>query len=231
MRIGTANLRNLPDMTPAQVADDTATIMEHTSLCGLQEIQPGEDTPVIRRKLGKGWHLVGGSYETPIVFKLARWELVDHRTLAFHRPSLPIRESIYGAVTSVLLRDLNHPHRPPFAVVNTHLVVGGYNGAKLPVVADRWRIEWGIYRDEAIRYWKRGHTVYLTGDLNNPRPPRIQPVTDWGWLTPSGPPDHIGQLRNPAGVHLGHHQHQAIALHSDHDLHVVSGPLWAPGES
>lgn len=229
--LGTANIRNFPDLHPHQVAADTLTIMANVTLAGLQEIQPGEDTDVVLHELGPHWRMVGRDRETPIVVNQRRWEVLDHHLLPFSRPALPRPQNRFGAVTSVILQSVERRGLPPFAVVNSHLVSGGYNGPKLPVVADRWRVEWGMYQDEALRLWKQGLTVFATGDLNNPRPPRLRPHDDFSWLSPEGGPDHLGELRHHESVSLAGPIHQRVPLNSDHDLHVVSGPLRRADES
>lgn len=230
--LGTANIQNLPDMRPKLVAADARTIMANTTVAGLQEIQPEEDTDVILHQLGDGWGMKGRARETPVIYNRRLWESLDHRVIPFHRPRLPHPESVNGAVVSVVLKARDRPALPPFAVLNTHLVSGGYNGDRLDVIADRWRVEWGIVRDEAFRLWKRGLTVFVVGDLNAPRPPKLQPLNSFQWLSPAtGTPDHLGELRHPESVYIRHPRHQVVPLHSDHDLHVISGPLRHAGWS
>lgn len=225
MRIGTANVRNFPDMSQRQVAQDASTIAASCTLAGLQEIQPHEDTPVLRGALGPDWWLVGGTHETPIIGRADKWELMGHHLIPFSRPKLPRPASVHGAVTSAVVCSTTRHRLPPFAVVNVHLVSNGYNGDRLEVIQDRWRIEWGIFRDECLRLHKRGLTVFTTGDLNNPRPPQLRPHALFTWLTPQRGPDHIGQLEHHDSVVIGPHDQEVVPLNSDHDLHVVSGPL------
>lgn len=225
MKLGTANIQNLPDMPARKVAQDAATIAQHVTLCGLQEIQPGEDPEVIMTSLPGSWWMVGGQHETPIIGDGRRWEVLDHHLIPFHRPKLPRPASSWGAVTSVVLRFRRHPKRPRFAVVNTHLPANGYNGARLERIQDRWRVEWSILTQEVLRLHNRGLTVYVTGDLNNPRPPQLRPVSRSKWLTPSGPPDHIGQVVRSTSVAMVHPETRRVPLNSDHDLIVIRGPL------
>lgn len=226
MKLGTANIRNFPDMRPELVAADTLTIMANTSLCGLQEIQPHEDTPVVLAQLGQRWGLVGGAYETPIIYNAHRWELLDHHAIPFHRPRLPRPESVHGAVVSGVFRSVQRRKLPPFAVVNVHLVAGGYNAERLPVVADRWRVEWGMYQDEALRLWRHGLSVFAVGDLNHPKPPKLRPHGSFTWLSPSlGGADHLGVLENGESVSMRSPMNFRVPLNSDHDLRVISGPV------
>lgn len=223
--LGSANIQNFPDHPPRQVAQDASTVALHCTLAGLQEIQPHEDTSVIRDAMD-GWWIAGAGHETPIVGKASRWELLEHNVLPFHRPKLPRPENPHGAVTSVIVKSVERRHLPRFAVVNVHLVSGGYNGPKLPQVADRWRVEWGMYQDECVRLWKQGLTVFAVGDLNNPRPPQLRPHEHFTWLSPSGgTPDHLGQLTHQDSVVIVTPVHQRVPLNSDHDLHVITGPL------
>lgn len=233
MKLGTANVRNFPDMDAQLVAEDLATILHRTTVCGLQEIQPGEDSKVLAFLAAReGFGAIGLGLETPIVWDTDTWVMLDHRVLSFDRPHMPRPQNRYGGVVSAVFRSVRHKLLPKFAVLNTHLVSGGYNGPKLPVVADRWRVEWGLYRDEAIRLVRQGLTVYAVGDLNNPRPPKLRPHEQFQWLTSQGRgPDHIGQLEALEGVHIGTYDTSVVSLHSDHNLLVVSGPLRGPHEN
>lgn len=233
--LGTANIRNYPDMSPEEVAADTRAVMEHTSVAGLQEIQPGEDTEVVREQLEPHWRMVGQHTEVPIVWDSRKWQLREHAMVAFHRPRLPRPQNRFGAVTSAVFRSVERPHLPPFAVLNTHLVSGGFNGPRVLVIQDRWHTEWQRYQDEAARLWHQGLTVFAVGDLNNPTPPKLRPHQHFTWLTPQKGPDHAGQLQHDASVTIGatysphgpvaqlHHHH--VPLNSDHDLLTVTGTL------
>lgn len=225
MKLGTANIQNFPDQPRPDVREDARTVRAKVTLGGLQEIQPREDTPVIQAALGHGWWMVGPARETPIVGKHSRWKLLDFHQTAFHRPPLPRPQNRFGAVTSAVVRSVRKPHLPAFAVVNVHLVSGGYNGPKLDVIQDRWRVEWGIYRDEVARLHRQGLTVFTTGDLNNPRPPDMHGPGRFVWLSPKGGPDHIGCMPHERSVQLSKARHDRFPLNSDHDLHRISGPL------
>lgn len=225
MKLGTANVKNFPDMDPGKVAADTRTIMEHTSVAGLQEIQPGEDTPVVRQQLAPHWRIVGDNYETPIVWDSREWRLQASHSVAFHRPRLPRPQNPHGAVTSATFSSVERPHLRPFAVLNAHLVAGGYNGPRILTIQDRWRTEWGIYQDMALHLWHQGLTVFAVGDLNNAHPPKLRPHGAFAWLSPMKGPDHLGQLEHESSVVMGMPEHQAVPLNSDHALHTLSGPL------
>lgn len=222
MKIGTANIRNFPDMTPRQVAQDASTVAASCTLAGLQEIQPHEDTRVIENALGDDWWMVARGREVPVIGRNDRWRLLDHWVIPFHRPDLPRPQNVHGGVVSVVVRSVRKPQLPPFALVNTHLVSGAHNGPKLAALQPRYSVEWGMFRDEVLRLFRMGYTVFCVGDLNNPRPPRLTPR--FAWLTPDGAPDHIGQLVHQHSVRLARPRHRRWSLNSDHALHVVSGP-------
>lgn len=225
MKLGTANIRNFPDMTPGQVARDVRTVARHTSLCGLQEIQVGEDTPVVRDNLPSGWTMVGGHTTSPIVLNGHLWRVLEHAASRTHRPRLSRVENPFLDIVSVTVESRKRPHLPMFAVVNTHLVSGGYNAQHLPDVAAQWDEEWALLAEEVHRLWRDELTVYVVGDLNHPRPPRLNPMARFRWLTPSGPADHIGELENPLSVTMPDSSHEAVELNSDHKLHVLRGGL------
>jgi hypothetical protein len=226
VKLGTANIQNFPDHSPSAVRADVATVAAHVTLAGLQEIQPGEDTPLVRKELGPDWWVSGGKCETPIIGRSDRWELIDHHQIPFDRPAgLPRPQNAHGAVTSVIVRSATKARLPAFAVVNVHLISGGHNGPRLPVLAARWAVEWGMYKDECLRLYRLGLSVYAVGDLNDHDPPRFGWRLPFRWLSPTGGPDHIGELVHERSVELASSKHDAIQLHSDHDLHLISGPL------
>lgn len=229
MKLGTANIRNFPDMTPAQVAEDAVRVAVHTTICGLQEIRPDEDTDVVQAALGPHWAMVGTQLETPIAYRRHVWHLLEVETQKFHRPDLPRPQSRFGGITSAVFASVKRRHLPPFAVVNSHLVSGGMNGPRLPVIADRWLVEWGLYVDTIQALHRRGFTVLTTGDLNNSRPPAVPPLRHWEWLNPDAKgPDHLGQLEAPATIGravLRSPAWQTYVMNSDHPLHVVTGPF------
>lgn len=226
MKLGTANIQNFPDMPARQVALDASVIAASCTLAGLQEIQPREDTPVVERALDDGWWMVGRHREVPVIGREDRWQLLDHWVVPFDRPELPRPQNRHAGVVSVVVRSATKRHLPPFALVNTHLVAGGYNGDKDPRIQQRWDVEWGLYRDEALRLYRMGLSVFTVGDLNHPRPPQVGRVVPFQWLSPSGTPDHLGMVVNDASVTLGAGwSHERIPLHSDHALHRITGPL------
>lgn len=225
MRLGTANIQNFPDMSPAAVAADALTVAANTNLCGLQEIQPTEDTPVVMGSLGPHWQVWGKHRECPIAWNTRRWNLQWGNVVPFDRPKLPRPQNRHAGVVSVVLESVDRPHLPPFAVVNTHLVAGGMNGPHLPTIAARWKVEWGMFQDEALRLWRQGLTVFAVGDLNHPRPNKLRPHDSFRWLSPMGTPDHIGVLENLDSVRLAAPHHERKPLNSDHGLHVVSGRM------
>lgn len=225
MRIGTANIRNFPDMAPAAVKADARTVARHTTLCGLQEIQPGEDTAVVRAGLGPGWWLAGEGHETPIVGRGDLWTLEDHNVIPLERPAgLPRPQNRFSAVTSVVVKPVKRPHLPTFAVVNTHLISGAFNGPRLPVLVPQWEREGDAYIAEAHRLHSCGLTVFLTGDLNAHAPHGMSCVLWWAFGI-----DYIGIMGHRRGVTIGKASDTTFRLNSDHDLAVVSGALTKPG--
>jgi hypothetical protein len=223
VKLGTANIQNFPDHPAREVAQDASTVAASCSLAGLQEIQPHEDTPVVRGALGPDWWMVGGHREVPIIGRADRWELLDHYVVAFDRPHLPRPQNPHGGIVTAIVRSVKRPKLPAFAVVNTHLVAGGHNGPKNPLVAQRWEVEFKLLRAQVSGLHGSGFSVFVVGDLNDPRPPRLGPT--FQWLSPQHSPDHLGQLVHSGGVQLVDPTHERVPLNSDHDCHVISGPL------
>ncbi len=219
MRIGTANIRNHPDMPRSAVEADIHTVVKHTSLCGLQEIQPGEDTPVVRYSIPGWWGMIGGECEAPIIWNSERWHLTDQWVHTWKRPKLSRPENPTPGIVSGVFRSHKRKSLPRFAVVNTHLVAGGYNVQRLPDVKRQWDIEWAMVQAEIARLHAMALTVYVLGDFNRGEMPGR------GWLTPDGPPDHLREVVNTHSVYLFQPSHEAVVLNSDHKLHKVTGAL------
>lgn len=211
-------------MTPAQVAADASRVASLTSLCGLQEIQPDEDTDVVVEALGTGWGMVGWELEVPIVYKHARWRLRSRQVIKFRRPpGLPGHHSVNGGIVAAVFGRTARPHLPSFAVVNTHLINAGEDQA----TQARWTTEWTTYLDVVRSYARHGLTVFTTGDLNVIRPPEVP--GHWRWLNDKARNlDHIGTMTTAARPRWQMAEHvtqDKYDLNSDHKLHVITGPL------
>jgi hypothetical protein len=212
-------------MDPAKVGECAVAVSRHTSICGLQEIQVGEDTQVVEAALPRWWRLIGTEGTSPIALNQRRWVVLSANSTRTRRPHLSRVENPYLDITAVAVRSHKRPNLPPFAVVNTHLVSGGYNAQHLPDVARQWDREF-TQLESVVHDWRiQGLTVYVVGDLNHHRPPEMLPARRFAWLTPTGQPDHVGQLVDPSSVQLKRPTHQALRVPSDHKLHVVTGPL------
>lgn len=128
MRLGCANIKNFPDMSPEKVRADGKTVGSHCTLWGGQEINPGEDAPVVLKGLESNnapWAAVLTQFAEPIFYRTDLWEPFDEFFIREEHPlSLPGPHGLHDAITSAGFRSLKHPDLAPFAVVNCHLING-----------------------------------------------------------------------------------------------------------
>jgi len=218
MRIGTANIRDFPDMPAEKVAADGKEMGSLVHLWGGQEIAPMDnDFEVIMEALGPNWGSVHGDTATPIFYRNPVLNMLDaHKVQVPFDPVLPFtaRPRIITGATFELDK---WPAVPPFGVVNCHFIPGAYN-AKNPGAPDvaarrrQWDIEFDHLKDFVTEYRERGLTVLVLGDFNHPRPPK--PVANFTWLV-GARLDRIG-VTNAGGVNVDEVEDGVVELNSDH---------------
>jgi len=216
MIIGTANIKNFPDMSRTKVQADGKKMSSICDLWGMQENNPVEDLPAIMDVLGDDWKTVHPGTDIPFLYRDSVFNLVEStKIVAPFEPVLPLTPRprwITGAVFELK----NRPGVQPFGVVNVHLIAGGYNGDNSPSDTARrirqWDIEWLTAKSLLHTYREEGFTVFLLGDLNNPNPPK--PIPNWRWLVGERL-DKIGVSTN-GSVLVEENQNGTVDLNSDH---------------
>jgi hypothetical protein len=216
MRLGTANIKNFPDMVKAKVVADGKTMASLTDMWGQQENNPDEDDPAIMQALGTEWAIAHGSTDVPVYYKHERFRVTGMRTIQMpFKPELPLtpRPRLLTGTTFALTE---REGVPPWVVINCHLIAGAYNGDNAPADTKRrkrqWDIEWGCVRSFVEDYKRKGLTVFLLGDFNHPRPPK--PTANWQWLVGTRL-DRIG-VTTTGSVHAEEVDDGTTELNSDH---------------
>lgn len=212
MRIGTANICNYPDMPKAKVQADAREIAALTDTWGQQENNPAEDDEAISKALGPSWMVVHGDTNVPIWYRTGRLELTGQRKVqADFTPPLPLTPRPRW-ITAATFGVIGRPGVERFALVNCHLIAGGYNGPESEARARQWRVEFKALRNLVESYKARDLTVFVAGDFNHPRPPK--PTTDFVWLV-GARLDRIG-VTTTGGTKARETDDGVVELHSDH---------------
>lgn len=213
MRLGTANICNYPDMPKAKVKADAREMAALTDVWGQQENNPAEDDDAISDALGPEWMVVHADTNLPIWYRTARLELTGHRKVAADfDPVLPLTPRPRW-VTAATFGVIGRPGVERFAVVNLHLIAGGYNGPESEARARQWRVEFKKMQGLVNQYRARDLTVFVLGDFNNPRPPK--PTGNFVWLVGSRL-DRIG-VTAEGHTRVEEQDDGVVELHSDHN--------------
>jgi hypothetical protein len=214
MKLGTANIKNYPDMPEKKVIADAREVSSYTDIWGMQENNPAEDDEAIRPELGKDWGLVGGNTDLPIWYRKDVYRNLDFDVLnmgwAGRELALTPKPRLAVAGTFELL---DRAGIDSFVVVNLHFIAGGYNGPRTPPRRSQWDHEWAKVCDFIKSYMKKGKTTFVVGDFNHPRPPK--PVGRFQWLVGERL-DRIGvTLTGP--IDVDEKEDGVIMLNSDHN--------------
>lgn len=216
MRLGTANIKNYPDMPPKKVAADAKTMSLLTDIWGQQENDPGEDNPVIMRTLGDTWAVAHPGTNVPVYFKKELYQVAGARVqLMPFTPRLPLTP-VPRLMTGTTFVIRARPNIAPFVVINVHFIAGAYNGENTPNDTRRrrrqWDLEWTYLQRFVGDYRRKGLTVFVEGDFNHPRPPK--PTANWQWLVGERL-DRIGVARS-LGTEVEELDDGSVELNSDH---------------
>jgi hypothetical protein len=184
MYLGTANIRNYPDMPTAKVVADALEMSRYCDIWGMQENDPDEDAPAIMRALNKGWpnlwSVVHEDTDVPIFYKKTLFTLTGRRKVTVPlEPDLPLVAKP-RTITGVTLKLNARPGLESFVVTNRHYIAGGYNGPTEAKRAQQWDVEYAYDRQFVRGYKLKGKTVFGVGDWNRARPPK--PTANWQWL-------------------------------------------------
>jgi hypothetical protein len=213
MKIGTANIKNYPDMPKKKVQADGKEISSLTDIWGMQENNPTEDLPAIMEVLGPEWETMHEGTNVPIYYRKDKLKVIStDKTSAPFEPVLaltPRPRWITGAVFELKER----AGVPNFAIVNCHLIAGGMNGPKLAPRARQWGVEFTTLGEFITSFRKKGLTTFVLGDFNSPRPPK--PVGNFTWLV-GNRLDRIG-VTNTGSVEVDETNDGVVDLNSDHN--------------
>jgi len=216
MIIGTANIKNYPDMPKKKVVADAKEVSAICDIWGMQENNPEEDDDAISVALGDEWMKVHGSTDIPIWYRKDKFRLVGARVhLMPFEPVLPLTprpRNLVAATFKLRGRDV-----PPFVIMNSHFIAGAYNGdnskADTARRVSQWDIEWSHLRKFIEQYRRKGYTVFVEGDFNHPRPPK--PTPNFAWLVGTRL-DRIG-VTTTGDVEVEEMSDGVIELNSDHN--------------
>jgi hypothetical protein len=227
MRLGTANIRNFPDMPRWKVRQDGVEMSRRCDLWGGQEIDPGDDDfEVIMGNVSPNWGAIWGGTNIPIFYKKNEFILLEKRRVEVDfEPPLELtfrpRWITGGIFQSRTRQELN-----PFAVVNCHLIAGARNALDpnaegVEARLRQYRTEWDALQDFMRGFRQDGLSIFLTGDLNDPTPE--EPLTDFRWLAGERL-DRVGFARGKSVGFQLNDTHE-VQLNSDHNGQVADGVL------
>jgi len=217
MFIGTANIKNYPDMAPAKVVEDALEMSRRCDVWGMQESDPDEDGPAILKALLKQqpngmWAAAHLDTNVPIFYKQSVFTLTGRRKIIVPlEPDLPLVAKP-RTITSVSLKLLARPGKDPFVVTNRHYIAGGYNGPEQKPRARQWNIEFAADQQFVRGFKLKGRTVFGLGDWNRARPPK--PTQNWQWLV-GAHLDKVG-VSTTGPVEVLEIEDGSIELNSDH---------------
>jgi len=213
MYLGTANIRNYPDMAPAKVVEDAVEMCRHCDVWGMQENDPREDVVAIMRRLPANlWGVVHEDTNVPIFFKKTLFTVTGKRKIIIPlEPDLPLVAKP-RVISGVTLRLNARPGLKPFVVTNRHYIAGAYNGPEEAKRARQWDIEFVEDREFVREYRLKGKTVFGVGDFNRARPPKL--TANWQWLVG----EHLDKVgvSTAGAVEVMELDDGAVELNSDH---------------
>lgn len=213
MYLGTANIRNYPDMAPAKVVEDALEMSRRCDIWGMQENDPREDSVAIMRALpGNLWGAVHLDTNVPIFYKKTLFTVTGRRKVIVPlEPDLPLVAKP-RVISGVGLKLNARPGLAPFIVTNRHYIAGAYNGPEQKPRVRQWDIEYGYDQAFVREYKLKGRTVFGLGDWNRARPPKL--TANWQWLVG----EHLDKIgvSTTGAVEVMELQDGSIELNSDH---------------
>lgn len=218
MILGTANIKNYPDMPRRKVKADGLAVADVCDIWGQQENQPGEDAPAIAEALGKAWGVVGEHTDLPIWYRRDQYQCTGFEVfkMAWAGPELELVPKPRLTVQGAFIRR-DRPGVSEFVIHNNHLIAGGKNGPELPRRLRQWESEWTETCGWLDETKKTGRTVFFIGDFNHPNPPK--PTRNFEWIAGERL-DRIGATK-VGSVDWQVHDTGHIDLNSDHNAQWV----------
>lgn len=218
MKLGTANIRNFPDMAKPKVRADAKKMGQVCTIWGGQEIEPGEDYSVVLDGLGNNWRGLFGDRTTPIFFRSDKWKPEDLHQIFLPRGNLPLT-SKSASITSAYFKSVDRPD-VGIAVVNCHLITHGPAQKDRRTRRELWGQEYRKFQAVVNYHLQKGRSVAFVGDFNSTIV--APPVRGARWVM-NGGIDKIGFVNSPRGVILRPRGGGEIhALNSDHNGRTIS---------
>ena len=184
MKIGTANIQNLPDMNPHQVASDGRLMGENCHVWGGQEIAPEDgDCAVIMAALPPRWRATHRDTSIPIFWDNQFLELKKRRRIEVAMPEDLALVRKPRLFTAALFKVRTRPNLRPFWVVNVHFIANAYNSAGWFEGIERRKAQYDREMAALQRFEKQlsnfDRTVFTLGDFNDPQPEMPHPHFKW----------------------------------------------------
>lgn len=161
-----ANIKDNPDLAPAQVQHDTKVVAKLGGLIGWQEIGEVADHKAVDQACPpKNWYHEFRSLAVPVSVKKRYWTVVGSGSVKTHNGKAGVSPTRY--VVWVVLRRKGKAQK--IAVVNTHYVSGAWNSK--PKAAkqwrqDMWKIHWKKQQEIIADLLSQNISVLGTGDFN-----------------------------------------------------------------
>jgi len=231
LRVGTANIRNTPDLPRAQVREAARVCGKRADLVGFQEIAERADRLDVRVGLGESWRAtpLTNTTEDPIHYRIDLVHLMAEdevpggfqpsgAKLAHHGMAhvSPDRYTTWG-----MFRAANDP-KIQFAVVNLHTVSKPTDpGASHHKWREEmWHIHYSKFAAMVNGFNDAGLTVLAVGDFNRLDVPKTDRDMRWAWKSGI---DKIGILKGKTPVSLI--RVASYDTPSDHNLRVAKVAL------
>jgi hypothetical protein len=179
MKVVSANIKDNPDLSPAQVVHDTKVVAKMGGIIGWQEIGEREDHRAIDRACPpRSWFQEFDNLDIPISAKKRYWTVEKKGYIKTHNGKAATSPSRY--VTWVVLG--RKGKKSSIAIVNTHFVSGAWNNK--PKTNKKWRqemwqVHWKKEQEVIADLLSQGISVIGTGDFNRVKVEKFFPRQVW----------------------------------------------------
>lgn len=218
MRLGLGNIKNFPDMAPGRVRQDAATIAPLVGMFWGQEIQPGEDTPVLVEEFGPRFGVRHADLEIPIFYRKPIFAVHAEGRLRAHEGREDVSPDRWSSWIIAALR--RRPELDPIVYMNTHFV-SRQNDLDDDVrnwARRNWEDHHELMSAKIHEFVDRGLTVVFGGDLNRGEVPDFHPKQRW--IINVGV-DKLGVVTPRYGTKVDCLGVDVVDLNSDHNLKVA----------
>ena len=170
LRVGSANIQNLPDMPDFEVRSDVKKASDYADLLLWQEIGEKADLKAIIETLGSDtWGTSGTGKETVVSWKRDRFTAVGKSSSTLLSAGLgPGKNSPPRWLTKVVL-DTGIEGAPLIEAHSIHYIQGAWVRKNVPEKGLRkqlWTAAWMKHREHVLRARELGRIVVFGGDWN-----------------------------------------------------------------